>query len=58
MDMGRRTTKRLRKDKTDVNRRTMDSILCERRRQRSNKDANTSGLGITLWQQQDEGNER
>ena len=21
-------------------------------------DANTSGLGITLWQQQDEGNER
>ena len=32
MDMGRRTTERLRKNKTNANRRSMPGTLCKRRR--------------------------
>ena len=35
MDMGRRTTKTLRKGITDVNRKTMSSTICESQRQHS-----------------------
>ena len=56
MEMGRRTTERLRKIKQML---TEGPCLAHNAKVKENivtTDASTTGLGITLWQKQDDGN--
>ena len=52
----KKTTKTITKNKTNVNRRTMPGPLREKKDNIVTTDASTTGLGITLWQKQDDGN--
>ena len=56
MDMGTGTRDGFQSNKTNVNRRSMFSTLCERQRQLGDNRCEQTGLGITLWQKEDDGN--
>ena len=56
MDMGRGTKERFRKNETNVNQMSVLAHYAEDKDNIKTTDASITGLGLTLWQKQDDGN--